>query len=140
MLCKPVVVADYPTAASQIRSGEDGVIVPLENAACAEGIVRVIRDTRLQSNLIQFLKAHDYGNESEVEKFTNLYESDQGTKLSVGFDSGGCLPDGGDDALPFAFLLSVLGGYLLSWIPGAVYLIGYEQKNDRVFLLLENLE
>lgn len=72
MLCKPVVVADYPTAASQIRSGEDGVIVPLENAACAEGIVRVIRDTQLQSNLIQFLKAHDYGNESEVEKIYEL--------------------------------------------------------------------
>lgn len=72
MLCKQVVVADYPTAASQIRSGEDGVIVPLENAACAEGIVRVIRDTRLQSNLIQYLKAHDYGNESEVEKIYEL--------------------------------------------------------------------
>lgn len=68
MLCKPVVVADYPTAASQIQNEKDGVIVPLENAACAEGIVRVIRDSQLQSRLIQFLKAHDYGNENEVEK------------------------------------------------------------------------
>ena len=72
MLCKPVVVADYPTAASQIQSGKDGVIVPLENAACAEGIVRVIRDSQLQSRLIQFLKAHDYGNENEVEKIYKL--------------------------------------------------------------------
>lgn len=72
MLCKPVVVADYPTAASQIQNGKDGVIVPLENAACAEGIVRVIRDAELQSRLIQFLKAHDYGNENEVEKIYKL--------------------------------------------------------------------
>lgn len=72
MLCKPVVVANYPTAASQIQNGKDGVIVPLENAACAEGIVRVIRDSQLQSRLIQFLKAHDYGNENEVEKIYKL--------------------------------------------------------------------
>lgn len=72
MLCKPVVVADYPTAASQILSGKNGVIVPLENTACAERIVRVIRDAELQSQLIQFLKAHDYGNENEVEKIYKL--------------------------------------------------------------------
>lgn len=72
MLCKPVVVADYPTAASQIQNEKDGVIVPLENAACAEGIVRVIQDAELQSQLIQFLNAHDYGNEGEVEKIYKL--------------------------------------------------------------------
>ena len=72
MLCKPVVVTDYPTAASQIQNGKDGVIVPLENAACAEGIVRVIQDAELQSRLIQFLNAHDYGNEGEVEKIYKL--------------------------------------------------------------------
>ena len=72
MLCKPVVVADYPTAASQIQNGKDGVIVPLENAACAEGIVRVIQDAELQYQLIQFLNAHDYGNENEVEKIYKL--------------------------------------------------------------------
>lgn len=72
MLCKPVVVANYPTAASQIQNGKDGVIVPLENAACAEGIVRVIRDSQLQSRLIEFLKAYDYGNENEVDKIYKL--------------------------------------------------------------------
>lgn len=72
MLYKPVVVTDYPTAASQIQNGKDGVIVPLDNASCAEGIVRVIRNTQLQSSLIQFLKEHDYGNESEVKKIYKL--------------------------------------------------------------------
>lgn len=68
MLCKPVVVANYPTAASQIQNGKDGIIVPLENAACAEGIVQLIRKPELQNRLIQFLKEHDYGNEREIEK------------------------------------------------------------------------
>lgn len=68
MLCKPVVVANYPTAASQIQNGKDGIIVPLENAACAEGIVQLIRNPELQNRLIQFLKEHDYGNEREIEK------------------------------------------------------------------------
>ncbi|MCR8893811.1 glycosyltransferase [Bacteroides sp. ET336] len=68
MLCKPVVVANYPTAASQIQNGKDGIIVPLENAACAEGIVQLIRNPELQNRLIQFLNEHDYGNEREIEK------------------------------------------------------------------------
>ena len=41
MLCKPVVVSDYPTAKSQIKDGMDGVIVPLDNAGCAQGIERL---------------------------------------------------------------------------------------------------
>lgn len=68
MLCKPVVVANYPTAASQIQNGKDGIIVPLDNVACAEGIVQLIRNPELQSRLIQFLNEHDYGNEREIEK------------------------------------------------------------------------
>lgn len=72
MLCKPIIVTDYPTAASQIQNGKDGIIVPLDNAACAEGIVRLIRNPQLQNSLIQFLKEHDYGNECEVEKIYKL--------------------------------------------------------------------
>lgn len=72
MLCKPIVVTDYPTAVSQIQNGKDGIIVPLDNAACAKGIVQLIRNPQLQDRLILFLKEHDYGNESEVEKIYKL--------------------------------------------------------------------
>ena len=41
MLCKPVVITNFPTACSQLTDGVDGIIVPLENEACAEGIVKV---------------------------------------------------------------------------------------------------
>lgn len=72
ILCKPVVVTDYPTAKSQIRNGEDGVIVPMDNEGCAKGLSKVIMDKSLQVRLIEYLRTHDYGNESEVEKIYSL--------------------------------------------------------------------
>lgn len=68
MLCKPVVVTDYPTAGSQIQSGVDGVIVPMDNEGCARGLAAVIADAPLRQRLIAHLSTHDYGNESEVKK------------------------------------------------------------------------
>lgn len=79
MLCKPVVVTNYPTAPSQIRSGVDGVIVPMDNEGCANGLAEVICDKPLQERIIAHLKTHDYGNESEVEKiYTLINESNFG--------------------------------------------------------------
>lgn len=72
MLCKPVVVTNYPTAPSQIRSGIDGVIVPMDNEGCAHGLAEVICDKPLQERIIAHLKTLDYGNESEVEKIYTL--------------------------------------------------------------------
>lgn len=72
MLCKPVVVTNYPTAPSQIRSGIDGVIMPMDNEGCANGLAEVICDKPLQERIIAHLKTHDYGNESEVEKIYTL--------------------------------------------------------------------
>lgn len=72
MLCKPVVVSDYPTAKSQIKDGMDGVIVPLDNAGCAQGIVDFIKNPELRDKIAAYLQAHDYGNEREVEKLYQL--------------------------------------------------------------------
>lgn len=72
MLFKPVVVTNYPTASSQIENGVDGVIVPMDNRACAEGIKALIDDKELQSRIVEHLRTHDYGNETEVEKIYKL--------------------------------------------------------------------
>ncbi|MDD6076550.1 MAG: glycosyltransferase [Bacteroidales bacterium] len=72
MLCKPIVVTNYPTASSQIKDGVDGVIVPMDNEGCAKGLARVIMDEALQKRLVDYLQAHDYGNEAEVEKIYQL--------------------------------------------------------------------
>ncbi len=71
MLYKPVVVTNYTTASSQINNGVDGVIVPLENSGCANGIIEFIRNEKLCTDIITNLKATDFGDENEVEK---LYE------------------------------------------------------------------
>ena len=76
MLCKPVVVTDYPTAKSQIQDGVDGVIVPMDNEGCAQGIVDFIRNKMLQNQIVDYLKTHDYGNEGEAEKLDNLINSE----------------------------------------------------------------
>ena len=77
MLCKPVVVTNYPTASSQIKNGIDGVIVPMDNEGCAKGLVKVIMDKALQTRLTDYLKTHDYGNEREVDKIYQIAEEAQ---------------------------------------------------------------
>lgn len=77
MLCKPVVVTNYPTASSQIKNGVDGVIVPMDNEGCAKGLAKVIMNKALQMRLTDYLKTHDYGNEHEVDKIYQIAEEAQ---------------------------------------------------------------
>jgi len=72
MLCKPVVVTNYPTAKSQVTDGIDGCIVPLDNQGCADGIIRFIRDNNLRQQITANLQTRDYGSISEVEKIYQL--------------------------------------------------------------------
>lgn len=72
MLHKPVIITDYPTSSSQLIDGYDGVIVPLDNERCAEGIARVIRDKALQSSLIENTYKNDYSNAGEIHKLYAL--------------------------------------------------------------------
>ena len=73
MLCKPVVVTEYPTAKSQIQDGLDGIIVPMDNEGCANGIINFIHNTALQGGIIKYLQTHDYGNVDEVKKIDSLF-------------------------------------------------------------------
>lgn len=72
ILCKPVVITDYPTAKSQVKDGVDGIIVPMDIPACANGIATVINNTELQRQLCTYLQSHDYGNMAEIEKIYSL--------------------------------------------------------------------
>ena len=72
MLCKPIVVTNYPTASSQIQNGIDGIIVPMDNENCAKGLAEFILDIEKQQHIIEYLKTHDYGNVEEVEKIYSL--------------------------------------------------------------------
>ena len=68
ILCKPVIVTNYPTAPSQIHHGVDGVIVPMDIPGCVEKMVETLKDEALRKNIEEFLEGHDYGNMGEVEK------------------------------------------------------------------------
>lgn len=72
MLYKPVIVTDYPTAGSQIKHGVDGVIVPMDNEGCANGIFDFVSNTSLRDGIVECLHSNDYGNEHEVEQLYKL--------------------------------------------------------------------
>lgn len=68
MLCKPVIVTNYPTAPSQIQQGVDGVIVPMDIPGCVAQMVETLKDDTLKCSIVEYLRTHDYGNMGEVEK------------------------------------------------------------------------
>lgn len=74
ILNKPVIITDYATAPSQLTDGYDGIIVPMDNEGCANGIARVIADRSLQRSLIENTKKSDYTNSREVEKIYSMIE------------------------------------------------------------------
>ena len=74
ILCKPVIVTNYPTAKSQVMEGVDGIIVSMEVEACAQEMAAFIRDREKQMKIVEYLQTHDYGNEDEIEKIYALCE------------------------------------------------------------------
>lgn len=72
ILEKPVMITNYPTAASQIKHSIDGVIVPMDIDACVEHMVDALKNIQLKEQIIEFLKNNDYGNVAEVEKIYKL--------------------------------------------------------------------
>lgn len=75
MLGKPVVITDYPTSASQLEDGVDGIIVPIENEKCAKSIANIIQDKELQHRLVDNTKSKDYSNKSEINTLNDLIDN-----------------------------------------------------------------
>lgn len=74
ILNKPVVITDFETSKSQLTDGLDGVIVPMDNEGCSDGICNLIKDKELQQRLIENTKITDYTNKQELEKIYALLE------------------------------------------------------------------
>lgn len=74
LLCKPVVITKYATSGSQLEDGVDGVIVPMDNAGCADGIASLLRNPVRMRQLSENCKKRDYTNSAEVEKIYALME------------------------------------------------------------------
>ena len=74
MLCKPVVITDYPTAKSQIKHGVDGIIVPMDNEGCANGMADFILNHQLQQQIVDYLRKNDFGNTEELNILYKLLD------------------------------------------------------------------
>lgn len=72
LLCKPVVITRYATSASQLEEGVDGVIVPMDNGGCAEGIVQLLKDPERMKRLSAVCAQRDYTNAGEIRKLYQL--------------------------------------------------------------------
>lgn len=74
ILRKPIVITDYATSASQLEDGVDGVIVPIDNQECAEGIILLLNDRNKMDSLSRNCGLKDYSNFAEVEKIYRMIE------------------------------------------------------------------
>ncbi len=72
LLCKPVVITNYPTAKSQVTHGKDGFIVSLDNKLCANGIAGVLNNYKAVDSCIQSLRVNDFSNRREIMKIERL--------------------------------------------------------------------
>ena len=67
MFQKPVVITNYATSSSQLEDGQDGIIVPLDNEACAAQITQILQDKSLLQNLSETCSQRDYSNREVVQ-------------------------------------------------------------------------
>ena len=72
ILCKPIVITNYPTASSQVKNGIDGIICEMDNDSIANAIFNLVQDKDKQTKIEQYLSSHDYGNENEITKIYQL--------------------------------------------------------------------
>lgn len=72
ILEKPVIITNYATAQSQLKDGYDGIIVPMDNDGCADGIYKVLTDKKIMEQLSYNCSQNDYTNSKEVEKIYEL--------------------------------------------------------------------
>lgn len=80
LLGKPVVITNYATSSSQLKDGIDGIIVPLDNKKCAEGIGALLRNPELMQKLSENCSKHDYSNAAEIKKLEQIIDKDYENK------------------------------------------------------------
>lgn len=75
ILCKPIVVTNYPSVHDAIENKIDGLIVDTNAEKIADGIMLLYKNGSLRNTFINNLKQTNYGNEKKVvTKFLKLLE------------------------------------------------------------------
>jgi len=72
ILGKPVLITNYPTAASQVEDGVDGIICDLTVEGIADGIETLYKHQELRARLSGHTNSKDYSNSRELEKLYGI--------------------------------------------------------------------
>jgi len=70
VMCRPILLTDFSTAADQITSGENGLIVPMTSEGVAGGLKDLLLNPERCASFSSALARCDYTNEDEI---SNLY-------------------------------------------------------------------
>lgn len=73
ILCKPIVVTNYPSVGDAIENNKNGLIVDINPQSIAEGILKLYNDVNLRRSFVQNLKVDSRDNtKNVVDEFMNL--------------------------------------------------------------------
>jgi glycosyltransferase involved in cell wall biosynthesis len=67
ILCKPIVVTNFPTAKDQILNDENGVICEIDAQSIANAMERMLNDNELRNQCVENLKKGNFGSEDEIQ-------------------------------------------------------------------------
>lgn len=74
-LHKPVVITKYATSNSQLRNQVDGIIVPMDNAGCAEGIISLLKNPKILEELVNNCSINDYESSNIWKQLEGLIDN-----------------------------------------------------------------
>lgn len=74
VMCRPILLTDFSTAADQIDSGVNGLIVPMTPEGVEEGLEKLLRSEELRTSFTKSLSGKTYSNESELDKLYTLID------------------------------------------------------------------
>jgi glycosyltransferase involved in cell wall biosynthesis len=70
---RPILLTDFSTAADQITSGKNGMIVPMTPEGVEQGLEKLLREENLRASFTKALSEETYSNECELQKLCALF-------------------------------------------------------------------
>ena len=74
MLAKPMVLTNYPTVKDQLNNENEAIIAEMNPKGIAEKIEFLIENDEIRKKMENYLQQHEYGNQSEINKYIDLFE------------------------------------------------------------------
>ena len=74
ILGKAIVTTNYPTVNDQVENEKEGLVVEIDPAKIADGIILMATDTTRRESIEQYLNSKEYGNEKDVSMYMDLLD------------------------------------------------------------------